>query len=485
MNLTNWKNSLFWRISFGLCLLLLLLGVTYVAITAYSARNYFNETTQKLHANVAEHMLLEVTPFKDGAVNEEAVGKIMHSMMAVNPSLEVYLLGTDGSILKYVVLDKKVRLKSVDLDPVKAFISSNGAQYILGDDPRNPGELTIFSATAVEDEGVLMGYIYAVLNSERHESISGALLSSYFLRLGTQGFSIALISALLLGVVLIYFLTNNLQKIKVSVERFEAGDYSERIPVKGNDELAGVARTFNKMADTIVDNMEELQQVDRLRRELIANVSHDLRSPLAVISGYIETLMIQADDLDLEKRQQYMNIIYKNSEKLNGLVSDLFELSKLEAKQVEFTMEKFNVNELIHDTVQQFEDRARKNELQLKTEFSGNGFALGDIAKIERVIQNLLDNALKYADTHSEVIIRTESEQGALKVSMENKGKVIEAEDIPHLFDRYYKTERHNKESTGLGLAIVKKIIDGHNSEVVALQPTPGHTVFSFHLPAA
>ena len=105
----NFKNTLYWRLSLGLLALLLLLGVTYIVITANTARNYFQETTQKLNSHVAEQMLLEVQPFSDsGTVNDEALGKIMHSMMAVNPSLEVYLVSPEGEILSFVVLDKKV-----------------------------------------------------------------------------------------------------------------------------------------------------------------------------------------------------------------------------------------------------------------------------------------------------------------------------------------------------------------------------------------
>ena len=118
------KNSFFFRLSIIFIIVLLLLGLTYTYFVAITAKNYFQETTQKLNSNVAESMLLEVKPFVDGKVNEEALGKIMHSMMAVNPSLEVYLLDTDGQILSYVVFDKKVKLKSVSLDPVIKFIDN-------------------------------------------------------------------------------------------------------------------------------------------------------------------------------------------------------------------------------------------------------------------------------------------------------------------------------------------------------------------------
>ena len=126
------RKTLLWRLSGALLIILVLLGLAYVSITAYSLTKYHEETTQRLNSGVAESMLLEVQPFVNGEVNEEAVGKIMHSMMAVNPSIEVYLLNPQGDVLKYVVLDKKVRLKSVDISPVKEFINAKGEGYILG-----------------------------------------------------------------------------------------------------------------------------------------------------------------------------------------------------------------------------------------------------------------------------------------------------------------------------------------------------------------
>jgi hypothetical protein len=117
----------------------LILGLAYILITAVAADRYFKETTQRLNSGVARSMLDEVTPFVNGEVNEEALGKIMHSMMAVNPSLEVYLVDPEGKILSFVVLYKKVKLNSISLDPVLEFLDNDGEGYILGDDPRNPG----------------------------------------------------------------------------------------------------------------------------------------------------------------------------------------------------------------------------------------------------------------------------------------------------------------------------------------------------------
>ena len=194
-NRINIGKSLYWRISASFLFILVILGMVYILITATAAKRHFNEVTQRLNASVAENMLLEVNPFQDGEVNEESLGKIMHSMMAVNPSLEVYLLDAEGEILSFVVLDKKVKLNRISLAPVLEFIKTGGKKHILGDDPRNPGEKTIFSATAVSEDDNLLGYVYMVLASEQYENITSALANNYWLRIGANAFIISLLAA--------------------------------------------------------------------------------------------------------------------------------------------------------------------------------------------------------------------------------------------------------------------------------------------------
>ncbi len=488
MKKLSFRKSLLWRLSGALLLLLILLGIAYVSITTYSARKYYQETTQRLNGNVAEHMLIEVNPFTNGEVNEEAVGKIMHSMMAVNPSLEVYLLDPTGNILKYVVLDKDVRLKSINMQPVKQFLVDSGKTYVLGDDPRKPGEETIFSATEVRDStSELQGYVYMVLASEEYANIASALSTSYFMKLGTQTFVITLVAAFGLGILLIAMLTRNLRMVIQTVRRFEDGDYQARIPIKQSGELADLSETFNHMADTILKNIEDLKEVDKLRRELIANVSHDLRSPMSVIQGYIETMMIKGDELSREEQKKYLEIILKSSEKLNKLVADLFELSKLEARQVKLQREKFNFNELLHDTAQQYQLKAEEKGIVIKTKLVNEAMVNADIALMQRAIQNLVDNALKYTPENGEVNIHTQLDNDKLKVAISNSGKGIPEDQLPHIFDRYFmlEKEKHGIDGTGLGLAIVKKIIDIHEGSINVTSEVDNYTEFTVVMPAA
>jgi len=482
---TRTRESLFWKISTLFFLILVVLGVSYTMITISMAKRYSDETTQRLNANVASHMLLEVTPFVDGKVNEEALGKIMHSMMAVNPSLEVYLLDPQGKILSFVVLYKKVKLQYVSIEPIKSFLEDNGKSLVYGDDPRSPGKSTIFSATTVYEDGVHLGYVYMILASEESENIATALQESYLLKIGTQSFVLTLVAAFIIGLLVLWLLMKSLRDIIQTVRKFSEGDLSSRIPIRSKGELAELSVTFNKMADTIFRNMEELKEVDKLRRDLIANISHDIRTPISIIHGYIETLIMKHDTLDAQKQTEYLNTIIKSTERLKRLMTDLFELSKLESRQIKPKMESFFMFDLLQDLSRKYKLLAQERNIELETELPTKMTVVyADIALIERALQNLIDNALNYTPEKGKVRIKMEESSRHVNVSVMNTGPGIASEELSRIFDRYYKVES-NKSSrgTGLGLAIVKNILEIHQSDIHVESEAKGQTIFSFNLP--
>lgn len=477
-------NRLYLRISGILLVVLLIISVAYFLITAYASQRYFQETTQRLNAHVAEQMLIEVNPFVNGEVNEEALGKIMHSMMAVNPGIEVYLLDPEGKILSFVVLHKKVKLTQINLVHVKDFIATRGDKFILGDDPRNPGNKVVFSATAVMEKGVLLGYVYMVLASEQYENIASVLLDSFILKTGSQLFLVTMIAAFSLGLLAIWLITSNLRKIIKTVRKFEQGDLTVRIPVKSQDELAGLSMTFNRMADTLLKNIEQLKEVDHLRKELIANISHDLRTPLSVIHGYVETLSIKMDELQPDQKEKYLNIILKSTDRLKKLVADLFHLSQLEARQVTPQLEHFAIAELINDLMNKYQLMASDKKISLKTEIeNANILVHADLAMMERVLHNLIDNAIKHTPEDGEVNIQLESSGSHVKVSVSNTGEGIPEDDLEHIFDRYFTKSKTGSEGTGLGLAIVKNILEIHDSVINVRSSLKEKTTFFFQLP--
>jgi signal transduction histidine kinase len=483
---TRIKESLFWRISALFLLIFVMLGVAFVIITITLAKRYSDETTQKLNANVASHMLRHVKPFVNGKVNGESVETIMKSMMAVNPGLEVYIVDPNGKILSSVVLHKKVDQGSVSIDPIKKFLSDHGQSLVYGDDPRNPGKSKIFSAAPVYENDILLGYVYMVLVSEESDSIALALQNSYLLKIGLRSFALTLFAAFVIGLFVLWLLMRSLQTIIRTVKKFGSGDLKPRIAVQSGSELAQLSITINQMAETILSNMDKLKEVDNLRRDLIANISHDIRTPISIIHGYVETLLIKQNELDEAEQKEYLDTVIKNTERLKRLVADLFELSKLESRQVTPKKEIFFISDLVQDLMAKYKLLAKEKNIAFECNFSpDNPMVCADVALIERVLQNLIDNAINYTNENGKVDIGIEANDGKVEVRVSNTGEGIPQNEISKIFDRYYKMENgKGGHGTGLGLAIVKNILEIHNS-VIRVHSESFKNTFSFSLPVA
>lgn len=481
-------SALYWKISAALLLTLALVGLGYLFISSYTARQYLQEANQQLYGDVAAHMVKETQPIVNGKVDTAATHDIMHSMMVINRSVEVYILDTEGHIIDYVVPFTSVKLDQVSLPPIKTFIQSKGEEFILGDDPKQPGTQKAFSAAPIYDKEQLAGYAYIILASEEQEAVLSYLFSSYMLRTGTGMFFIALIVALLIGLAAIWLITRNLNRIIEAARRFKEEDYGIRIPKTTDGGLVILRDTFNEMADTIEANIDQLKSMDRLRQELIANVSHDLRTPLALTQGYLETLQMKEGQLTAEERQEYLKIAHESSEKLAHLVTQLFEYSKLEAKQVEPEKEPFLLSELLQDATTRYQILAREKNIEIKLDIhEAVPLVFADVGLVERAIQNLLDNAIKFTPEGGEVQLSLSNQPEGVQVKISDTGPGIPHSEQSQIFERYRQAKQNGMvktTGTGLGLAIVKKIMEIHDSTIrVQSRPEQG-TAFWFCLPA-
>ena len=483
-------SKFYWKISAIFLMVLLVFATISLYISVNSANQYSLEVNQKLNRDLAKNMVSMIQPFlKNGEVNEAAIEDIVHSMMVINPSVEVYILNPEGKILSYVAPEKVVKLKKVSLSPVKQFLNDKAEEKIVyGNDPRNPDETKIFSAAPIIENNSLAGYLYIVLASQEYVSAAHMLLESYILKLSTRSIILILIVTTIVGLLAIWFITKKLNVIINGIQSFKSGNLKARIPVQSEEELDQVAQTFNEMADTIEKNIKELKGMDRLRKELISNVSHDLRSPVASIQGYAETLMLKEGKLSKEENKEYLSIIVKSCNKLKKLVGDLFELAKLESSQIKPETEPFSIAELVHDVANKYRLDSQKKGISINTVLSKDiPLVEADISLIDRVLQNLLDNAIKFCKEGDYINIEIDLENPeAVQVKIADSGRGIPQENLPHIFERYYRDpERSNKgaESSGLGLAIVKKIMDLHGTEIEVQSQLHKGTTFSFSLP--
>jgi signal transduction histidine kinase len=209
------------------------------------------------------------------------------------------------------------------------------------------------------------GYVYVILGSRGFDSELSMIRGSYIIRGALQVIGLTILSVALIGFFLFGLMTRRLRAMNDVVKSFEQGQIHRRVEVKSKDEIGQLGASFNDMADAVVESMEDLRRTDRLRRELIANVSHDLRSPLAAIQGYLETVMIKHDTLSEAERKEYLEIVLKNTRSLNTLVAELFELSKLDAQQIEPAFEAISVGDLVQDVIMQFKPAADKAGVEL------------------------------------------------------------------------------------------------------------------------
>ena len=228
---------------------------------------------------------------------------------------------------------------------------------------------------------------------------------------------------------------------------------------------------------------KQITQLDTFRKEMIANISHDLRTPMASILGYSEILIHKKSQLTDSEQIKYLNVIVSEANRLNRMVGELFDLSKLEAGEIKLDKEKFNITELAQDTLYKYSLAAKEKNVRLVTHFQENlPLVEADIRWIDCVLQNLMDNAIKFVNEDGWVKFTVFTEQNLLYFKVCNSGETIDPEHIPFIFDRYFKANSTRKDSTGLGLAIVKKIIDLHEGEIKC-DIEGGYTTFKFSLP--
>ncbi len=481
-------HSLYWRLSAVLFVLLIVIGLAFIYLTSYSSKMYFQEANQRLNANIAKHIVEEVPIFTPtGAVNQKSLEEMFDHVMTLHPAIEIYLLDTQGKILSYYAPRSKIKRTHVGLQPVQSFIQSKGVGRVIGDDPRHPERQKVFSAAAIQKEGKTIGYMYVVLASEELDSVSDILFGTYLMRVGTYSMLVILVGAFAIGLLLIWYLTRNLRKVSEAVQQFKEGNWQSRVQGNMQGEFALLATTFNEMADTLVSNIDQLKALENLRSELIANISHDLRTPIAIIHGYSETLMMKAENLSPAEYEKYVGVILKNTENLKRLVADLFEFSKLEAKQVVPQKENFFITELASDAIQKYSLMAQAKNITLTPVFSENlPMVYADIAMIDRVLQNLIDNAIKYTPEGGNITVELLKKATGVEVNVSDTGIGISEADLPFIFDRYYKTNSPSSmasSSTGLGLAIVKKILELNNAPIDVRSKLNKGTSFVFQLP--
>ena len=474
------------RLSLVLLALFIPLGGLYVWSTVATSRRYAQEVSQQVNMDLAARLVRTHDLMVGGGADAAELSAALDALSATHPDVDLYVLNPEGEILRASLPDAKLERRSVSLEPVDAVMHESVAYPVLGDNPRDPGQPKVFSVAAVPAEGPLEGYLYIVLADEVQDSVAAMVESSTIVRLGIWVGLAGLTLVFLAGVLMFTLLTRRLKRLSTTMMTFEAKNFEGvALPAltRAGDEVGDLNRVFYNMAARIAEQVGSLKESDRLRRELVANVSHDLRTPLTALQGYLETL--QLGTLSEDEKRRYLGIATKHSAQLNTLVAELFELAKLEANAAPLHKERFPLAELVQDVVQKFGLGAEKRGVTLVADVKARPFVYADVGFLERVLENLIDNALRYTPPGGVVSVAlTPSTQG-VSVEIKDTGSGIPEAELPHVFERFYRASRTGEKGAGLGLTISQRMLGLHNTRLEVESKVGVGTTFSFSLPTA
>ncbi|TYQ12949.1 UNVERIFIED_CONTAM: signal transduction histidine kinase [Acetivibrio alkalicellulosi] len=286
--------------------------------------------------------------------------------------------------------------------------------------------------------------------------------------------------SVVISIILVYVfslkLSKPLKKINNAAKLIANGEFDKRLDINSNDEIGELVNSFNNMASAL-ENLEEM------RKEFIANVSHELRTPMTSISGFIEGIL--DGTIPKNKEREYLTIVRDETSRLNRLTTDLLDLARMESGETQLNYVDFNINELIRRCVIKMENYIVKKDIQIEANFEEEEiFVNGDVDSIERVIINLLHNAIKFVSQNGKIILSTRRYKNRVLTSVEDNGIGIDQNEIDLIWERFYKSDksRGERKGTGLGLAIVKNIINEHRQEIWVESEIERGTKFSFTL---
>ncbi len=276
-----------------------------------------------------------------------------------------------------------------------------------------------------------------------------------------------------------------LSTIVDALQRISAGDLSVQLPKTGSSELKQISELTNQIVGNLKRDISKLEKLERVRSEFLANVSHELRTPIFSIQGFIETLIDGAID-DPNVNREFLQKAFEHSERLNNLLSDLIEISRIESGEMRMSFRYFDIVQFLRNVIEEVRPKAEKESVKLMPcNDSAEILVLGDKERIRQVLYNLIDNSIKYTDKGGTVEVGFEEQSNLVRIFVRDSGVGIPQEHIPRIFERFYRVDKDRSRSvggTGLGLAIVKHIIEAHNSKVIVNSEPGRGSEFSFNL---
>lgn len=491
--------GLYRRLALVLLTVFLILGAVLFWVYDNATQQLQQETAQKLHLHLAQYMVDEIELYPGDELNRENVREAFNKVMHLDPGTELYVVATDGEVLEYKAPHEKIINKTINLQPVKAFLDNKDFALTLGDDPRSNKQKAFSAAPIFDKNDGLLAYLYIIIQGEVYDDAASLINANKTWWISLSIIAAALVFLLVTTLLLFYQLTRPLVRLNKEVAAFEQSGFQQLLtstdPLpdpssKSNDELQALRGSFYRMGTKIVDQITYLKKHDQMRREFLAHVSHDLRTPLAGMRAYLETLQLKGDELSEADRNDFLEKALLTNHKLTGMIDEVFELARLEHGQVAVNPELISISDLLSDMYASLSGLANNKGVHLAVEMedeSTNVFA--DVARLDRVLQNLVGNAILYTPAGGTVTIEVSREADLqVRLSIQDTGQGIAAADLPYVFEPYFRATNGAQayhEGKGLGLAIASKLLALHGAELTVSSELGKGARFEFLLSAS
>lgn len=486
------KTSLYQRLAISVAAAFMIMAVLLFWWSNSLAEHSKHQGEQKLHIQLAEFLAHDNPLLQDGVYDKPALENLFHTLMLLGPAFEFYFVDPAGKILTYSADKNKIKRDSIDLRPLVALIANPNLVPVYGDDPRNINRKKIFSAAPIYNGNNLQGYLYIIIGGEIYDNVFSQIKDDEKL----EQYSAVLIGGTLFILIILLavfrYFTHPIKQLVSDMKAIKAHNFDQnkvmlkQWPDSKNNEIHLLGTTFTSMVTQINQQFSKLTENDRMRRELLAHLSHDLRTPLASMQGYLEVMVNKGEQLSADEKKQYLATAQRNAKQLKRLIDQIFELAHLENGQVTVNLENFAIGEILHDIIAKFSLKAQNKNIKLSLQPQECRFIVySDIAKLERIITNLLENALRHTAEYGEIIINVSEQQGKIKVSITDTGIGISKADIAYIFDARYRASNTKEDSTphaGLGLAITRKLSLLLHAEVFVESKLGKGSCFSFSL---
>jgi signal transduction histidine kinase len=478
-------------VGFGLMMAALLAIIMHASV-----RQYYSDWLYAKNAGFAQR-ILEAHPdlWRDYTRDPAGFGATLRQYTLYAPDTGLYLLDLDGRVLASAGETQPFWTSyRVDLAPVVDSMSTDPALPIIADDPDFEGDTSLVTARQVLHQGGPRGWLYVVARRTDLGTAMPALLGSYAIRTAATVGLMTIAIGVLLTMAMISLLTRPLTALTRATEQVRNSGFSDEQCVgffpdaDRDDEIGRLGRTFHDAFDRLRQETERVRTIDSRRREMVASVSHDLRTPLTALVGQIETIRMKRDSLPAEAQEHLLERALQNARHLKQLTDALAELARLDSPEFRAQPEPIAIGELADDVVQRFAAAAQEAGVTLTVEYpDGLPLTRADAALVERALANLLDNALRVTPEGGRVRVRALRDAGGIRLEVADTGPGVSEEDQPLVFERFYQTSRHREHrgSSGLGLAIVKRVAELHGG-TAGLRSEPGRgSTFFIELPLA